>query len=91
MQPCTELSPCRYDEGEGRHSEDEPAKRKKEFSEFFRKQMGLRKVSPPLLGRWGEAKGGVLNICLPAASSKPSPRARSHDMGEVEECFAEAQ
>lgn len=33
----------RYDEGEG-YSEDDPFKRKKEFSELFKKQMSMRKV-----------------------------------------------
>lgn len=43
---------CRYDESEGRHGQDEDdgTKRKKEFSELFKKQMGLRKVRPPFLG-----------------------------------------
>lgn len=33
----------RYDEGDG-YSEDDPFKRKKEFSELFKKQMSMRKV-----------------------------------------------
>ncbi|TWW69611.1 ATP-dependent DNA helicase Q5 [Takifugu flavidus] len=34
-----------HDESEGGHSEDDGTKRKKEFSELFKKQMGLRKAS----------------------------------------------
>lgn len=40
----TECAPRRYDEENDDGAEDDGAKRKKEFSELFRKQMGLRKV-----------------------------------------------
>uniref|UniRef100_A0A3Q3R753 ATP-dependent DNA helicase n=1 Tax=Monopterus albus TaxID=43700 RepID=A0A3Q3R753_MONAL len=37
-----------YDEGEGYTSEEDTTKRKKEFSDFFKKQMNLRKAACPL-------------------------------------------
>lgn len=39
-----DVTPCRYDEGETGSGEEDTGKRKKEFSDLFKKQMKLRKV-----------------------------------------------
>lgn len=39
------VPPCRHDEYEGGNSEDEGVQRKKDFSDLFKKQMSMRKVS----------------------------------------------
>lgn len=39
------LTNCRFDEPEAGSSEDDGSKRKKEFSDLFKKQMNLRKVN----------------------------------------------
>lgn len=44
MRADTDNTPCRFDEGEETGEED-GTKRKKEFSDLFKKQMSLRKVN----------------------------------------------
>lgn len=44
MEIDADLIPYRYDESEG-NNDDDSTKRKKGFSELFKKQMGLRRVS----------------------------------------------
>ncbi|KAG7243713.1 hypothetical protein INR49_011270 [Caranx melampygus] len=43
FQTNTSVTPCRYDEEEGGDESDDVGKRKKEFSDLFKKQMNLRK------------------------------------------------
>lgn len=57
------VSPCRHDEYEGGNSDDEGAQRKKEFSDLFKKQMSMRKVSQ---GRRSNSRPFLLHICAPA-------------------------
>lgn len=45
----TNVTPCRHDEEEGQEGNDDTTKRKKEFSDLFKKQMNLRKVNHNIL------------------------------------------
>uniref|UniRef100_A0A3Q0R7S6 ATP-dependent DNA helicase n=1 Tax=Amphilophus citrinellus TaxID=61819 RepID=A0A3Q0R7S6_AMPCI len=61
----------RYDEGGDGHSEDDPSKRKKEFSELFKKQMSMRKVNyPPKIQQ--QLFGKMYTLFLTVR--KPSPQ-----------------
>ncbi|XP_040919231.1 ATP-dependent DNA helicase Q5 [Toxotes jaculatrix] len=78
----------RYDEGEAGNSEDESIKRKKEFSELFKKQMNLRKGTD---GQREEFVPPDADCPLREASSQRIPKltvkAREHCLCLLEEAL----